>query len=204
MTNPLPRMQMVDGFNEGWIDFPDRGAGARKGQVTIDQAIDAIVNKGARTQCPKTFVLRLLLSVASGFCLIAEATPGKTDDHCVSVIGDVLEGGGDLRGGRPSVLDLDAGEAAAVGAADERADLMLFLDPDAGRRHVDEAVGRSVVAGAGDLPPHFVRTSVRQQTAKVMPFGAVWSLRNDDPACRRLLSLVRAIARRSGSARASC
>jgi uncharacterized protein YbjT (DUF2867 family) len=49
MTNPLPRMQMVDGFNEGWIDFPDRGAGARKGQVTIDQAIDAIVNKGART-----------------------------------------------------------------------------------------------------------------------------------------------------------
>jgi hypothetical protein len=145
----------------------------------------------------KTFVLQLLLSVASGFCLIAEATPGngqtprKTDDHCVAVLGDVLEGGGDLRGGRPSVLDLDAGEAAA----DERADLMLFLDPDAGRRHVDEAVVRSVVAGAGDLPPHFVRTSVRQQTAKVMPFGAVWSLRNDDPACRRLLSLVRAIAR---------
>jgi uncharacterized protein YbjT (DUF2867 family) len=49
MTNPLPRMQMVDGFNEGWIDFPNRGDGARKGRVTIDQAIAAIVNKGART-----------------------------------------------------------------------------------------------------------------------------------------------------------
>jgi uncharacterized protein YbjT (DUF2867 family) len=49
MTNPLPRMQMVDGFNEGWIDFPNRGAGARKGQVTIDQAIAAIANKEATT-----------------------------------------------------------------------------------------------------------------------------------------------------------
>jgi uncharacterized protein YbjT (DUF2867 family) len=48
MTNPLPRMQMVDGFNEGWIDFFDRGAGARKGSVTIDQAITTLVNKAAR------------------------------------------------------------------------------------------------------------------------------------------------------------
>jgi len=48
MTNPLPRMQMVDGFNEGWIDFFDRGAGARKGSVTIDQAITTLMNKAAR------------------------------------------------------------------------------------------------------------------------------------------------------------
>jgi uncharacterized protein YbjT (DUF2867 family) len=48
MTNPLPRMQMVDGFNEGWIDFFDRGAGARKGSVTIDQVITTLVNKAAR------------------------------------------------------------------------------------------------------------------------------------------------------------
>ena len=24
MKNPLPRIRMVDGFNEGWIDFEDR------------------------------------------------------------------------------------------------------------------------------------------------------------------------------------
>jgi uncharacterized protein YbjT (DUF2867 family) len=44
MTNPLPRMQMLDGFNEGWIDFRDRGASARKGLVSIDEAVAAIVD----------------------------------------------------------------------------------------------------------------------------------------------------------------
>lgn len=43
MTDPTPRIQMLNGFNEGWIDFPDRGAAARKGSVTIDQAIARLV-----------------------------------------------------------------------------------------------------------------------------------------------------------------
>jgi NAD(P)H dehydrogenase (quinone) len=43
MTNPMPRRQMVDGFNEGWIDFPRQGAGARKGLVGIDEAIAGLV-----------------------------------------------------------------------------------------------------------------------------------------------------------------
>lgn len=43
MRNPEPRMRMIDGFSEGWIDFADRGAHARKGVVTIDQAIAALV-----------------------------------------------------------------------------------------------------------------------------------------------------------------
>ena len=30
MKNPTPRMQMIDGFNAGWIDFPDRGAAVRR------------------------------------------------------------------------------------------------------------------------------------------------------------------------------
>jgi uncharacterized protein YbjT (DUF2867 family) len=46
MTNPLPRMQMIDGFNQGWIDFPDRGAHARKGTTSIDQVIADIVARG--------------------------------------------------------------------------------------------------------------------------------------------------------------
>jgi NAD(P)H dehydrogenase (quinone) len=45
MKNPTPRMQMIDGFNEGWIDFKNRGADARKGIVTIDEAIAALVAK---------------------------------------------------------------------------------------------------------------------------------------------------------------
>jgi uncharacterized protein YbjT (DUF2867 family) len=43
MTNPLPRMQMIDGFNQGWIDFAGRGAGARKAATTIDQVIAELV-----------------------------------------------------------------------------------------------------------------------------------------------------------------
>ena len=29
MKNPLPRMQMLDGFNEGWIEFESGEAGSR-------------------------------------------------------------------------------------------------------------------------------------------------------------------------------
>jgi uncharacterized protein YbjT (DUF2867 family) len=45
MRNPLPRMQMVDGFNQGWIDFPNAGAGARTGRIDVDSAIAALVKK---------------------------------------------------------------------------------------------------------------------------------------------------------------
>jgi hypothetical protein len=43
MRNPQPRMQMIDGFNQGWIDFPDRGASARKGRVALDRVIADLV-----------------------------------------------------------------------------------------------------------------------------------------------------------------
>jgi NAD(P)H dehydrogenase (quinone) len=43
IKNPTPRMQMIDGFNEGWIDFKTRGASGLKGRVTIDEAIAALV-----------------------------------------------------------------------------------------------------------------------------------------------------------------
>jgi NAD(P)H dehydrogenase (quinone) len=43
MKNPTPRMQMLDGFNDGWIDFKNQGANARKGRVTIDEAIATLV-----------------------------------------------------------------------------------------------------------------------------------------------------------------
>jgi NAD(P)H dehydrogenase (quinone) len=43
MKNPTPRMLMIDGFNEGWIDFKNQGANGRKGHVTIEEAIAALV-----------------------------------------------------------------------------------------------------------------------------------------------------------------
>jgi len=45
MKNPTPRMQMIDGFNSGWIDFPDRGAHARKGSIDINQAIATLIQR---------------------------------------------------------------------------------------------------------------------------------------------------------------
>lgn len=49
MTNPTPRAQMVEGFNEGWIEFGDGGAHARRGHISLDAAIGDLV---ARTRTP--------------------------------------------------------------------------------------------------------------------------------------------------------
>jgi uncharacterized protein YbjT (DUF2867 family) len=43
MTNPAPRMRMIDRFNEGWIDF---GAGALKGDTSLDRVIAELVARG--------------------------------------------------------------------------------------------------------------------------------------------------------------
>jgi uncharacterized protein YbjT (DUF2867 family) len=45
MKNPTPRMQMIDGFNTGWIDFPNRGSNTRKGSISIDQAIASVIQR---------------------------------------------------------------------------------------------------------------------------------------------------------------
>ncbi|MFC5862824.1 NmrA family NAD(P)-binding protein [Acidicapsa dinghuensis] len=43
MKNPSPRMRMLDGFNEGWIDFESGSAGSRKGSVTLTEALRSLV-----------------------------------------------------------------------------------------------------------------------------------------------------------------
>lgn len=43
MKNPMPRIRMLDGFNEGWIEFQDKGAKAVKGRVDADAVIAALV-----------------------------------------------------------------------------------------------------------------------------------------------------------------
>jgi uncharacterized protein YbjT (DUF2867 family) len=40
MKNPTPRAQMLDGFNEGWIEFEGT---PRKGETTIDTVVTALV-----------------------------------------------------------------------------------------------------------------------------------------------------------------
>ena len=43
MRNPLPRIRMLDGFNEGWIEFSEHGASAMKGTTTLESVIAELV-----------------------------------------------------------------------------------------------------------------------------------------------------------------
>ncbi|SHM61828.1 NmrA family NAD(P)-binding protein [Rhizobacter sp. OV335] len=43
MKNPLPRAQMLDGFNEGWIAFEGDASSIRKGTVSLDSVVRALV-----------------------------------------------------------------------------------------------------------------------------------------------------------------
>lgn len=43
MKNPEPRIRMLDGFNEGWIDFEGGAKGTRKGEVTLQAVLKKLV-----------------------------------------------------------------------------------------------------------------------------------------------------------------
>jgi uncharacterized protein YbjT (DUF2867 family) len=47
MKHPLPRMRMLDGFNEGWIEFADQGRSALKGPTPLAEVIAKLANTGA-------------------------------------------------------------------------------------------------------------------------------------------------------------
>jgi NAD(P)H dehydrogenase (quinone) len=44
MQNPLPRIQMLDGFNEGWIEFLDGKRGSCKGVIEIERVLDRLIH----------------------------------------------------------------------------------------------------------------------------------------------------------------
>jgi NAD(P)H dehydrogenase (quinone) len=46
MKNPLPRIQMLDGFNQGWIDFERNGTESRTGRTNLKQALGALIERG--------------------------------------------------------------------------------------------------------------------------------------------------------------
>jgi NAD(P)H dehydrogenase (quinone) len=47
MKNPIPRMQMLDGFNEGWIDFERGASGSEKGVVSLETVLKALIEREA-------------------------------------------------------------------------------------------------------------------------------------------------------------
>jgi len=44
MHNPLPRIRMIDGFNEGWIDFEGGAAEHRRGPTGLDAVLEQLVS----------------------------------------------------------------------------------------------------------------------------------------------------------------
>ncbi|WP_445289336.1 NmrA family NAD(P)-binding protein [Variovorax atrisoli] len=47
MRDPVPRIQMLDGFNEGWIRFEGDDASVRKGRVSVAEVIRSLVGEAA-------------------------------------------------------------------------------------------------------------------------------------------------------------
>ena len=45
MQNPTPRMQMLDGFNDGWIRFAAGGKHALQGTTTLEEVIASLVSR---------------------------------------------------------------------------------------------------------------------------------------------------------------
>jgi len=45
MQNPLPRIQMLDGFNEGWITFAGEPNEQRQGVLTLDSVLHTLIAK---------------------------------------------------------------------------------------------------------------------------------------------------------------
>jgi uncharacterized protein YbjT (DUF2867 family) len=43
MKNPTPRIRMMDGFNQGWIEFADGGANSRKGKTVLETVLKGLI-----------------------------------------------------------------------------------------------------------------------------------------------------------------
>ena len=49
MKNSTPRIQMIEGFNEGWIEFEGEFVGCVKGQTSLKTVLEEMV-RDARKQ----------------------------------------------------------------------------------------------------------------------------------------------------------
>ena len=42
-------MQMLDGFNEGWIDFEQGASGSERGSVPLETVLKALIKRAAKS-----------------------------------------------------------------------------------------------------------------------------------------------------------
>src|SRR5271154_3026883 len=49
MKNPGPRARMLDGFNEGWIEFENGEAGSQKGRVSLETVLRALIERAGES-----------------------------------------------------------------------------------------------------------------------------------------------------------
>ncbi len=47
MKNPTPRIQMLDGFNQGWIEFENGEAGSRKGKIGLKTVLQSLIERAS-------------------------------------------------------------------------------------------------------------------------------------------------------------
>jgi uncharacterized protein YbjT (DUF2867 family) len=50
MKNPIPRIRMLDGFNEGWIEFERGEAGSLKGNESLESVLKALIEREAHAR----------------------------------------------------------------------------------------------------------------------------------------------------------
>jgi NAD(P)H dehydrogenase (quinone) len=49
MKNPTPRIQMLDGFNQGWIEFENGRPGSRKGNVSLQSVLQSLIARARKS-----------------------------------------------------------------------------------------------------------------------------------------------------------
>jgi NAD(P)H dehydrogenase (quinone) len=49
MKNPTPRIRMLDGFNEGWIEFERGEAGSRKGSLALETVLRTLIARAGKS-----------------------------------------------------------------------------------------------------------------------------------------------------------
>jgi type IV secretory pathway TrbF-like protein len=45
MKNPVPRMRMLDGFNESWIEFERGKSGSQKGSTSLEAVLKSVIEE---------------------------------------------------------------------------------------------------------------------------------------------------------------
>jgi NAD(P)H dehydrogenase (quinone) len=49
MKDPTPRIRMLDGFNQGWIEFEDGETGSQKGTVALESVLRSLIERAGKS-----------------------------------------------------------------------------------------------------------------------------------------------------------